>query len=90
MTYPINLISSYREKKITRGEFCEKYAILQGFSDEVKGYSNTAGTFATYRGRTARVDGDAITWRENGKQQTARSFKEFKVRIDIEELKAVA
>lgn len=87
--YPFQIITDYRAGKISRAEFCERYAALQGYNGSVKGYANHAGVFVEYRNRRGKIDGDVITWQENGQQHTARSFKEFKIKIDILEIKAV-
>ena len=91
MQYPFNLIKAYKTHEITRAEFCRKYAALQGYNDEVRGYANNTGTYATYRGRTAKIDGNFLVWQEsNGQQHSARSFKELKIKIDILEIKEAA
>lgn len=91
MQYPFNLIKAYKNYEITRAEFCRKYAAMQGFNDEVKGYATQSGTYATYRGRTAKIEGNFLVWQEsNGQQHSARTFKELKIKIDILEIKAAA
>lgn len=90
MNYPVNLVKAYKAHEISRAEFCRRYAAMQGFSDEVKGYATQSGTYVTYRGRTAKIEGNFLVWQENGQQYTARSFKELKIKIDILEIKVAA
>lgn len=87
MNYPIYMIKAYKAHKISRAEFCGRYAALQGYNGIVKGYAKLAGVFVEYRGWRGKIDGDVITWQDNGQQHTARSFKEFKIKIDIIEIK---
>lgn len=90
MKYPIELIKAYKAHKISRAEFCRQYAALQGYNGDVKGYGDITGIYVTYRGRTAKIEGNFLTWQENGQQFSARSFKELKIKIDILEIKAAA
>lgn len=90
MDFPLDLIRSYKAGKITRSEFCRRYAAMQGHNDSVTGYSNDDGVFLGYRGRYAQTDGHLISWVENYQQYTARTIKEFKIKIDILEIKAAA
>lgn len=90
MNYPINLVKAYKAQEISRADFCRYYAVLQGYNGAVKGYTNDAGVFVEYRNRHAKINGDVITWQENGQQQVAHTIKELKIKIDILEIKAAA
>jgi hypothetical protein len=87
--YPIRIITSYRAGKITRQQFCNAWAKLQGFDDTVKGYGNKYGTFITYRGRTARITNGLLVWGENHKTHTAKTIKEMKIKVDYYEQEAL-
>lgn len=90
MNYPIGLFKAYRNGAIGRVEFCKRLALMQGYNGHVDGKANTDGLFLTYRGRRGKVCGGVIEWRENGRDYTARSIKEFKIIIDILMIKAAA
>ena len=85
-----NLVNAYKSQEISRGEFCRRFAAMQGYNDAVKGFANNAGVFIEYRGRRAQINGFLISWLENGRLCIARSFKEFKIKIDILKIKAAA
>ena len=82
------LNANYSAKKITREEYCHYHAALQGFNDTLKVTATAAGIQATYRGRTATMSNDCLTWNDKGTVKTAGSFKEMKIKIDIDEKRA--
>lgn len=84
MIYPIALINSYSAGKISRETFTRRWAKAQGFNGTIKAYSNGAGTFAEYRGRTARLNKGVLIWQERGREMVAHSFKEYKIKVDME------
>lgn len=90
MTYPIELIKAFKAHEISRAEFCRRYAALQGYDGTVKGYADAAGVYIEYRSRRAKIDGDKISWSENGRKYTARSVREMRIKIDVLEIKAAA
>lgn len=90
MNYPIGLIKAYRNGAIGRVEFCKRLSLMQGYNGHVDGYATIDGLFLTYRGRRGKVCGDVIAWRENGREYTAHSIKEFKIKIDILIIKAAS
>ena len=90
MNYPIGLFKAYRNGAIGRVEFCKRLSLMQGYNGHVDGEANIDGLFLTYRGRRGKVCGGLIAWQENGKEYTARSIKEFKIKIDILMIKAAS
>lgn len=88
MNYPIGLIKAYKKGAIGRVEFCNRLSLMQGYNGLVDGEATIEGLFITYRGRRGKVCGSVIAWRENGREYTARSIKEFKIKIDILMIKA--
>lgn len=89
MKYPLALIKAYNTHEINRAEFCRRYAAIQGYNG-LRGYANASGVYVEYRKRHAKIDGGVITWWENEQQYTARSYKEFKIKIDILETRVYA
>ncbi len=81
------LIKAYAGGKIKRSEFCRELAKAQGFDNTLKSYGDNGGLFAMYRGREARIFGALLFWVDNGRQYSARTFKEMKIKIDIAEMR---
>lgn len=79
MNYPKNLIDSYRSGEITRAQFTERWAELQGIEAHAKGYADESGTFATYRGATAQLKDGGYFYRG----LKLPSIKAFKIAVEV-------
>ena len=83
MTYPIQTIRDYADKKITRQQFINQFRQMQkakGLDYACKGTKDKSGIHLTYRGTKADVRYGMIHWNGNHVSRVS----DFKRMVDID------
>ena len=83
--YPQDIIAAYAERKISRGQFKNRFAEWQkkqGRDYACKGMADKSGVYLTYRNITATIKNGTLHFKTN-QDETANTPFEFRRKVDF-------
>ena len=85
--YPRNIIAAYASRRITKQQFIKQFSDWQksnGINYDCKGVAQHGFIGVTYRGVNALIRSGVLEWGCGEYCDTAKSFFEFRRKVDFE------